>query len=156
KQRLFAVVVGNGVLELVNDHVEDRSRLPKAVLGCRRARVHGPYRRAREKECRPHGDLCRARLCRCHAVPPLIHLQSKARSAPRSNAPLPRPFDGHAARPLRSKADETLEFMEIPSSEMHSPDFPARALPRLPQIWIGYLMGIATMVAEIVAVQLHP
>lgn len=29
-------------------------------------------------------------------------------------------------------------------------------LPPLPQLWIGYLLGMATIVAEIVAVSLHP
>jgi hypothetical protein len=30
------------------------------------------------------------------------------------------------------------------------------ALPPLPQVWIGYLLGVATFVAEIAAVELHP
>ena len=30
------------------------------------------------------------------------------------------------------------------------------ALPPFPRIWIGYLLGVATLVAEIVAVTLHP
>lgn len=30
------------------------------------------------------------------------------------------------------------------------------ALPPLPRIWVGYLLGIATIVAEFVAVTLHP
>jgi hypothetical protein len=39
------------------------------------------------------------------------------------------------------------------SQEQHSePGTP----PRLPRIWIGYLLGLATLVAEIVAVTLHP
>jgi hypothetical protein len=29
-------------------------------------------------------------------------------------------------------------------------------VPRLPQLWIGYLLGVATIVAELVAVALHP
>jgi len=29
-------------------------------------------------------------------------------------------------------------------------------LPRFPRIWVGYLLGIATLIAEIVAVSLHP
>jgi len=28
--------------------------------------------------------------------------------------------------------------------------------PKLPTIWIGYLLGVATIVAELVAVALHP
>lgn len=31
-----------------------------------------------------------------------------------------------------------------------------RALPQFPRIWIGYLLGVATFVAEIVAFTLHP
>jgi hypothetical protein len=30
------------------------------------------------------------------------------------------------------------------------------ALPQFPRIWIGYLLGSATLIAEIVAVTLHP
>src|SRR5258708_15821260 len=31
-----------------------------------------------------------------------------------------------------------------------------RATPPLPQVWIGYLLGVVTIVAEIIAVELHP
>jgi hypothetical protein len=31
-----------------------------------------------------------------------------------------------------------------------------RALPPFPRIWIGYLLGLATLIAEMVAVALHP
>jgi Domain of unknown function (DUF4328) len=40
---------------------------------------------------------------------------------------------------------------EAPQSEN-----PAANLPRLPVIWIGYLLGIATVVATFIAVELHP
>jgi len=45
--------------------------------------------------------------------------------------------------------------------DFSSGDLPARvaqdnALPSMPKIWIGYLLGVATMVAEFVAVSLHP
>ena len=30
------------------------------------------------------------------------------------------------------------------------------ALPPFPRIWIGYLLGVATLIAEMVAVTLHP
>jgi hypothetical protein len=45
--------------------------------------------------------------------------------------------------------------------DFSSGDFPERetrseALPSLPAIWVGYLLGVATMVAEYVAVSLHP
>jgi hypothetical protein len=31
-----------------------------------------------------------------------------------------------------------------------------RALPPFPRIWIGYLLGVATLIAEMVALSLHP
>ncbi|HXN96476.1 MAG TPA: hypothetical protein VN879_18360 [Candidatus Acidoferrales bacterium] len=31
-----------------------------------------------------------------------------------------------------------------------------KALPPLPRVWIGYLLGVATMIAEMIAVTLHP
>jgi hypothetical protein len=40
---------------------------------------------------------------------------------------------------------------EVPQSRT-----PAAEPPKLPVIWIGYLLGIATIVAEFVAVGLHP
>jgi hypothetical protein len=33
---------------------------------------------------------------------------------------------------------------------------PPAAIPALPMIWIGYLLGVATIIAEFVAVSLHP
>jgi len=33
---------------------------------------------------------------------------------------------------------------------------PPVAIPALPMIWIGYLLGVATIIAEFVAVSLHP
>lgn len=33
---------------------------------------------------------------------------------------------------------------------------PAAALPKLPMIWIGYLLGSATIAAEFIALDLHP
>jgi hypothetical protein len=45
--------------------------------------------------------------------------------------------------------------------DFSSGDLPARtaedsAMPPLPRIWLGYLLGVATMIAEFVAVSLHP
>lgn len=40
---------------------------------------------------------------------------------------------------------------EVPQSAS-----PAATPPKLPVIWIGYLLGIATVIAEFVAVSLHP
>lgn len=34
--------------------------------------------------------------------------------------------------------------------------FQQGALPRFPRIWVGYLLGLATLIAEMVAVTLHP
>jgi hypothetical protein len=45
--------------------------------------------------------------------------------------------------------------MDIPKAETHRPEWPA-ALPRLPQIWIGYLIGFATIIAEFVAAAMQP
>ncbi len=33
---------------------------------------------------------------------------------------------------------------------------PAGALPPFPRIWIGYLLGFATLIAEMIAISLHP
>jgi hypothetical protein len=43
-------------------------------------------------------------------------------------------------------------------SDVHSPQrsTPPAPPPALPQIWIGYLLGVATIVAELVAVGLNP
>jgi len=32
----------------------------------------------------------------------------------------------------------------------------SKALPALPRVWIGYSLGVATMIAEMIAVTLHP
>src|SRR5438445_13045249 len=31
-----------------------------------------------------------------------------------------------------------------------------QALPSFPRIWVGYLLGVATLITEIIAVSLHP
>ncbi len=46
--------------------------------------------------------------------------------------------------------------MENSSEESPVGQIPPGQLPHLPQIWIGYLLGIATLAAEFVAVSLHP
>ena len=42
--------------------------------------------------------------------------------------------------------------------DVQSPDpvTPEVGLPRLPAIWVGYVLGIATIAAEFAAVELHP
>jgi hypothetical protein len=42
---------------------------------------------------------------------------------------------------------------DVDSSQRGSQPAPG---PRLPQVWIGYLLGVATIAAELVAVGLHP
>ncbi len=39
------------------------------------------------------------------------------------------------------------------SQEQHAKP---EALPPFPRIWIGYLLGVATLIAEMIAVTLHP
>jgi hypothetical protein len=46
-----------------------------------------------------------------------------------------------------------MNFPETDSSESHGQTGEA---PKLPVIWIGYLLGVATIVAEVAAVSLHP
>jgi hypothetical protein len=46
--------------------------------------------------------------------------------------------------------------MSFPDAESPEPRESAVELPRLPLIWIGYLLGVATIVAELVALGLHP
>lgn len=45
-------------------------------------------------------------------------------------------------------SEEPLDFAREPGAPV--------TLPRLPRIWVGYLLGIATTVAEVAAVTLHP
>jgi hypothetical protein len=46
--------------------------------------------------------------------------------------------------------------MSFPDTESPERSVGAAKLPQLPLIWIGYLLGIATIVAEFVALSLHP
>jgi len=46
--------------------------------------------------------------------------------------------------------------MDSPSTETQSRRVSTVPLPPLPQIWIGYLLALATVIAEVVAVSLHP
>jgi len=53
--------------------------------------------------------------------------------------------------------EETFEAtMDSPGAETRTGPVSAVPLPPLPQIWIGYLLALATVVAEVVAVSLHP
>jgi hypothetical protein len=46
--------------------------------------------------------------------------------------------------------------MSLWDAESPEPRERATAPPPLPRIWIGYLLGVATIVAEFIAVRLHP
>jgi hypothetical protein len=46
--------------------------------------------------------------------------------------------------------------MEPSSGDLPAEQTRPSALPPLPQLWIGYLLGFATIIAEFVAVSLHP
>ena len=46
--------------------------------------------------------------------------------------------------------------MEWSSGESEKQQVRAGALPRFPRIWVGYLLGLATLITEIIAVTLHP
>jgi hypothetical protein len=46
--------------------------------------------------------------------------------------------------------------MDWSSGESQEQQSEPKALPPLPRVWIGYLLGVATMIAEMIAVTLHP
>jgi hypothetical protein len=46
--------------------------------------------------------------------------------------------------------------MTFPDATSPQPSTPPAQPPALPQIWIGYLLGVATILAEVVAVGLNP
>lgn len=46
--------------------------------------------------------------------------------------------------------------MDSPGAETQAGPMRDGPLPPLPKIWIGYLLGVATLIAEFVAVSLHP
>ena len=46
--------------------------------------------------------------------------------------------------------------MDCSGGESQEQQEEPRALPRFPRIWIGYLLGVATLIAEMIAVTLHP
>ena len=46
--------------------------------------------------------------------------------------------------------------MNSSDAEVPEPGVRAANLPQLPQIWIGYVLGVATIIAEFVAASLHP
>jgi hypothetical protein len=46
--------------------------------------------------------------------------------------------------------------MDWSTGESGEQQLPHGALPPFPRIWVGYLLGVATLVTEMIAVTLHP
>src|SRR5258708_19821554 len=46
--------------------------------------------------------------------------------------------------------------MDWPGGKSQGQQAEPKALPRFPRIWIGYLLGVATLIAEMIALKLHP
>ncbi len=46
--------------------------------------------------------------------------------------------------------------MDWPGGESQETQAQPGALPRFPRIWVGYLLGVATLIAEMIAASLHP
>jgi len=46
--------------------------------------------------------------------------------------------------------------MDFPQTDPNAEPVQAQSLPPLPQLWIGFLFGIGAVVAEFIAVSLHP
>lgn len=46
--------------------------------------------------------------------------------------------------------------MDILQADPHAKESQAQELPPLPQLWIGYVLGFATIIAEFIAASLHP
>jgi hypothetical protein len=66
------------------------------------------------------------------------------------------PFDGAAGRPIGWKVERIGGGMDGSREELPERQTPTGGIPRLPRVWVGYLLGLATSVAEIVAIQQHP
>jgi hypothetical protein len=65
-------------------------------------------------------------------------------------------FDGSALRPLRCLLSFLEDAMDFSPGESSEDRTQPGNLPPLPQLWVGYLLGFATIIAEFVAVSLHP
>src|SRR6266436_2230439 len=83
-------------------------------------------------------------------------LTGEANSRQLVEQPARKPFDGSEACPLLCQSSLFGERMENSNEESPVAQIPPGQLPHLPQIWIGYLLGIATLAAEFVAVSFHP
>jgi hypothetical protein len=65
-------------------------------------------------------------------------------------------FDGSALRPLRCLLSFLEDAMDFSPGESSSEQTQPGNLPPLPQLWVGYLLGFATVIAELVAASLNP
>src|SRR5258708_12688081 len=68
----------------------------------------------------------------------------------------PKWFDGAAAWPLRSQGRFIEGGIDWPCRKSQEQRAGAKVLRVFPRIWIGYLLGFATMIAEMIALKLHP
>src|SRR4029077_16596040 len=82
--------------------------------------------------------------------------QGEATRGDNGTRSLPKWFDGAAGGPLRSQVRFIEGGMDWSGGQSQEQQSEPKALPPLPRVWIGYLLGVATMIAEMIAVTLHP
>ena len=83
----------------------------------------------------------------------------EARGNSPQNLRSPRPaklFDARILRPLRSQSEFFGDEMDDSPGELSTENIQPGKLPPFPQLWVGYLLGLATVIAEFVAASLHP
>ncbi len=68
----------------------------------------------------------------------------------------PKWFDAGAAGPLPSQGTFIGGRMDWSGGEAPGQQAQPGALAPFPRIWIGYLLGLATLIAEMIAISLHP
>jgi hypothetical protein len=73
-----------------------------------------------------------------------------------AQAPARKLFDGSALRPLRCLLSFLEDAMDSSPGESSEDRTQPGNLPPLPQLWVGYLLGIATIIAELVAASSNP
>jgi hypothetical protein len=65
-------------------------------------------------------------------------------------------FDALALSPLRFQSRIIEGGMDWSGGESQGQQVRPTALPPFPRIWIGYLLGVATLITEMIAITLHP
>src|SRR5260370_11193367 len=161
--RFFPVLIRHIVFEFVHDHVQHRSWQAEAVLHRRAARMQRARRDSRSEYHSGQDELCGVSCRRCHLFLRYRNSASlcKARwvrqlAAIQERGCYPKWFDGGAAGPLRSQSRFIEGGMDWFGGESQEQEAEPGALPPFPRIWIGYLLGAATLIAEMIAVTLHP